>query len=112
MRPPRDRVLLLDMLDHARKAMAAVSVRQRRELDYDEILAAALVRFLEVVGEAASRISPETRDTLPDIEWEPIIALRNRLIHGYASVDLDIVWGVATVDLPSLIAALERDIAE
>ena len=111
MRPPRDNILLLDMLDHARKAVAATRGRSRLDLDSDEILAAALVRFLEVVGEAASRVSQVTKDELPDVEWTAIVAMRHRLIHGYASVDPDIVWGVVTADLPPLIAVLERSVA-
>ncbi len=72
------------------------------------MLTAALERFVELTGEAASRLSRETRDSIPHIQWREIIALRNRLVHGYFTVDLDILWNIIQDDLPNLIAALER----
>jgi|SRR5579859_4257171 len=68
----------------------------------------ALVRLLEVVGEAASRTPTDERTQYPDIPWTQIVGLRNRLIHGYDSVDFDILWQIVTHDLPPLIAALEQ----
>lgn len=108
MRPPEDDVLLRDMLDQAHKAVAAVAGRQRDDLDRDDVLPAALERFIEVLGEAAGKVSQATREELAAVPWRGIIGMRNRLIHGYASVDHDIVWDVVTEDLPQLIAELER----
>jgi uncharacterized protein with HEPN domain len=108
MRPPEDHVLLLDMLDHARRAVQAVSGRSRADLDSDAVLAAALERFIEVLGEAASKVSEATRSEAPTIPWRGIIGMRNRLVHGYAAVDHDIVWDVVTRDLPALLTELER----
>ena len=65
-------------------------------------------RLLEIVGEAASRVPAEERTRHPDIPWPEIVGLRNRLIHGYDSVDFDILWQIVTHDLPPLIAALEK----
>lgn len=62
-----------------------------RHLDSDQLLAAALERFIEVVGEAANKVSEPTRRSAPQIPWREIIGMRNRLVHGYASVDHDIV---------------------
>ena len=107
MTPPEDEVLLRDMLDHARKAIAATRGRVREDLDRDDLLAAGLERFIEVVGEAASKVSEPTRRQLPGIPWREIVGMRNRLVHGYASVDHGITWDVATVDLPEPVAALE-----
>ncbi len=107
MRPPEDDVLLGDMLDYARLAVAAAGGHSRADLAKDDILAAALERFIEVIGEAASRVSSSTQESLPAIPWRPIIGMRNRLVHGYASVDRNIVWDVVTVDLPRLVAELE-----
>jgi uncharacterized protein with HEPN domain len=112
MRPPEDEVLLRDMLDHARKATAATRGRVREELDRDDLLAAGLERFIEVVGEAASKVSDPTRRQLPEIPWREIVGMRNRLVHGYASVDHDVIWDVATVDLPALVLALEAALRE
>jgi uncharacterized protein with HEPN domain len=107
MRPPEDDVLLRDMLDYARKATAAVHGRDRTDLDEDEVLAAALERFIEVIGEAAGKVSQATRDNLPAVSWREMTGMRNRLVHGYASVDHDIVWDVVALDLPELIRTLE-----
>jgi uncharacterized protein with HEPN domain len=84
-------VLLKDMLDHARKAVAATKSKTRADLDRDEVLAAAIKRFIEVIGEAASKISDATRHPMPSIPWHEIIGMRNRLVHGYASLDRDVV---------------------
>lgn len=111
MRRHEDGVLLRDMLDHARRAVAAVSGRSREDLEQDPVLAAALERFVEVIGEAASRVSDAARDEGAGIPWTQIIGMRNRLVHGYASVDHDIVWNVVTGDLPGLIDELERLLA-
>ena len=108
MRPPEDEVLLRDMLDHARRAGDAVAGRRRSDLDTDPVLAAALERFIEVIGEAASKISTATQESAEEIPWRQIIGMRNRLVHGYAAVDHDIVWDVASADIPALIASLER----
>ena len=72
------------------------------------MLALALLRLIEVIGEAANTISPEFRDQHQAIEWQSIIAARNRLIHGYKDVDFDIVWNIVTKDLPPLIMELEK----
>ena len=85
-----------------------VSGKTREDLDTDRKLNLALVRLLEIVGEAASRTPPEERAQHPQIPWSQIVGLRNRLIHGYDSVDLDILWQILTVDLPALIDALEQ----
>ena len=108
MKRPDDDVLLKDMADHARMAVTAAAGKARQDLDEDPVLAAALERFIEVVGEAASRVSDETRLRIPGVPWVEIIGMRNRLVHGYASVDHDIVWAVVTSDLPELLRHLER----
>jgi len=107
MRPAEDDVLLRDMLDHARRAVNAVAHCRREDLDADPVLAAALERFIEVTGEAASKVTEATRRDLPQVPWREIIGMRNRLVHGYAAVDHDIVWDVAAVDLPGLVTTLE-----
>jgi len=108
MRPRDDTVLLRDMLDYARRAEAALNNRTRTDLDDDAVLAGALERFVEVIGEAASRLSQATRDGAGDFPWHEIIAMRNRLVHGYFAVDFDILWTVVNDDLPELITALEE----
>jgi uncharacterized protein with HEPN domain len=100
------------MLDYSREAAALIAGRTRGDLDADRQLNLALVRLLEIVGEAASRTTDEERLQCPSIPWSQIIGLRNRLIHGYDSVDFDVLWGIVSSDLPRLIAELQRLLLE
>ncbi len=102
-----DQVRLLHMIDHAREAAELVRGRSRVDLDSDRVLSLALVRLLEVIGEAANRVSEQTRQQHPGVSWLQIVSLRNRLIHGYDSVDLDILWQILQQDVPRLISELE-----
>lgn len=106
-----DRSRLLHMLDHAREALAMVRGQRREDLDRDRQLNLALVRLLEVVGEAAARVEARTQARLPDIPWPQVIGMRNRLIHGYDEVDFDILWEIVSDDLPAVAASLERFLA-
>ena len=99
---------LRHMLDHTREAVAMAKGKTRADLDADRMLNLSLVRLLEIVGEAAGRIPDDERSRYPDIPWPEIVSLRNRLIHGYDSVDFDILWQIITNDLPSLIMQLDK----
>ena len=88
-----------------------VQGRTRTDLDTDRLLNLALVRLLEIIGEAASRVVKENSDLYPDIPWPEIVGLRNRLIHGYDEVDFDILWQIVKKDVPSLIEKLEKILA-
>ena len=105
-------VRLQHMLDAAREAGILVSGRSREDYDGDRTLRLALVRLLEVVGEAAGRIPMDFRDAHPEIPWFGVVGLRNRLIHGYDEVDYEIVWTILTDDIPSLITRLEEAISD
>ena len=105
----RDRVRLLHMLEHGGEAIRLLAGRARQDLDSDRLLSLALVRLLEILGEAAAKVSSEGRARYPSIPWSEIIGLRNRLIHGYDSVDLDIVWSIIEGDLPALVRVLSND---
>ncbi len=94
------------MLEHAREAMQLVAGRDRSDLDTDRVLSLALVRLLEIVGEAAARVSSEARARHPAIPWSEIVSLRNRLIHGYDAVDMDVLWSIVNTDLPALVRGL------
>ena len=96
------------MLDHAREAVAMARGKTREDLDADRQLNLSLVRLLEIVGEAASQVPKEECIRYPNIPWPEIVRLRNRLIHGYDTVDFDILWQIVTKDLPPLIDALEK----
>jgi uncharacterized protein with HEPN domain len=99
---------LRHMLEHAREAVAMVRGKTRADLDTDRQLNLALVRLLEIIGEAAARIPESERACSPNIPWAQIISLRHRLIHGYDAVDFDILWQILGRDLPPLIEALEK----
>jgi uncharacterized protein with HEPN domain len=103
-------VALHHMLDHARETFEMARGKTRHDLDTDRKLNLSLVRLLEIVGEAASRVSSDERARYPTIPWPEIVSLRNRLIHGYDAVDFDILWEVITHDLPELIAHLEKTV--
>ena len=96
------------MVDAAREAVGFCSGRVRADLDKDRVLALALSRLLEIIGEAARHIPPEFRATAPTVPWRDIVGTRDRLIHAYTAVDLDIVWTIVTERLPQLIAGLEK----
>ena len=106
-----DLVRMRHMLDHAREAAALVSGKSRSQLDSDRVLSLALVRLMEIIGEAASRVSECSRRRHSDIPWPAIVSLRNRLIHAYDAVDMDILWQIIQDDIPSLILELERAVS-
>ena len=100
-----------DMLAYAQEAVVLTHGKQRRNLDTDRLLNLALVRLLEIIGEAANRTPVQEQRRHPAIPWAQIVGLRNRLIHGYDAVDFDILWEVVTQDLPSLVDSLEAIIS-
>jgi uncharacterized protein with HEPN domain len=101
-------VRLRHMLDAAREGVQMAQGKTRADLDTNRLLNLALVRLLEIVGEAASRVPAHECAKYPGIPWAQIVGLRNRLIHGYDNVDFDILWHIVTQDLPPLIAQLEK----
>jgi uncharacterized protein with HEPN domain len=103
-----DEIRLRHMLDAARKAVSFVKGRSRRDLDSDEMLALAVTRLIEVIGEAARGLSQGFKNSNPHVAWKQIAGTRDHLIHGYFDVDLDIIWAILTQDLPPLIKELEK----
>ena len=102
-----DGVRLHHMLDYAQEAVALMQDKTRADLEDSRVLQLALVRLIEVVGEAAGRVSGEKQRELSNIPWRAIIGMRNRLIHGYDFADIDILRKTVDEDLPALIAELE-----
>ena len=103
-----DRVRLMHLVDAAEKASAFVVDKTKRDLDSDDQLNFAVVRALEIMGEAAAKLSDRFKETHAEIEWYLMVATRNRLIHGYFDVDTDIIWAILTEDLPSLLPKLRK----
>ncbi len=96
------------MLDATNEALEFVQGKQRSDLDTDRKLVLSLVKELEIIGEAAGKVSAEIRTQYGAIPWQDISGMRNRLIHAYFDVDSDVVWSTVTKDLPILQADLEK----
>jgi len=100
------------MVEMAEAARRFVQGRRRDDLETDDILAFALARALEILGEAASKVAPETRQAVPEIAWTQIIGMRNRLAHAYQEINFNIMWKTATQEVPGLLSALRTALAE
>ena len=106
---PRDEVVFLeDILEACGKIDRYTSGLTIEQFRGDEKTVDAVVRNLEVIGEAAKRISPATREKMSSIEWPRIAGLRDVLIHGYFGIDLDIVWDIVETKVPPLRDTVER----
>ena len=103
-----DRIRLQHMLDAANEALTFIQGKIRADLDSDRMLVLSLTRELEIIGEAASKISAETRSQNTSIPWQDISGMRNRLIHAYFDIDLNTIWTTVSRDLPTLKAELEK----
>jgi uncharacterized protein with HEPN domain len=101
------------MLDAARKAVRRAAGRSREDLEAeDDDLADALVHRISVIGEAATKVSADVRLELSEIPWNDVIGMRNRLIHAYFDINLDILWATVQDSLPVLIRLLESALVE
>ncbi len=104
---PHDRIRLQHMLDAAREALSFAHGRTRDDLDRNRMLTLAVIKDIEIIGEAAAQVSEITRESSRAIPFSSIVAMRNRLIHAYFDIDIDRVWDTLTDDLPTLIDALQ-----
>lgn len=107
-----DIVRLRHMLDAALQARSFAEGRNRRALEQDAMLVLALVKAVEIVGEAACQVTEETRARLPQIPWEDMVGMRHRLVHAYFDINLDVLWEPVRQDLPTLIRELESVLRE
>ena len=107
-----DRVSLVDMLIHAKEAVALSGETGLNDLIEDRVMQLALQKLVEIMGEAANRISEKTQQQHKEIPWSQVIGLRNQLVHGYDDVDLDILWKIIRKDLPPLIEQLQAIVGE
>jgi uncharacterized protein with HEPN domain len=103
-----DRTRIRHMLDAAREAVGFAAGHGRADLDRNRQLTLALLKSLEIVGEAAARVTEAMRTRYPGIPWADVVGMRNRLVHTYFDIDLNLVWDTVTRDLPPLIAELEK----
>ena len=112
MRDRDVRIYVEDILVNSRRALAFVEGMTREDLHADLRTSYAVARALEIVGEAAKRIPSDLRSSAPQIPWRDMAGMRDKLIHAYDSVDPDVVWLAVSDELPALIPALERLLAE
>lgn len=106
------RLFLADMLDALEKIERYTAGLSHEEFWENDLVADAVVRNLEVIGEAARHVPVEARERFPEVQWRQIVGFRNVVIHEYFAVDLDIVWTVVKHHLPQLRAALKKIFAE
>lgn len=102
-----DNVYLEHMLAHAREALEILGECTHEELSESRVLQLALMHLVEIVGEAASKVSPETRSKLSQLPWRGMVGMRNRIIHGYDTVNIAVLWDTLEHDIPELVAILE-----
>jgi len=102
-----DEIRVRHMLDATNEALAFAEGRTREDLDRDRMLVLALVKCIEIIGEAATKIAYKTQVLFPDVPWPAIVTMRHRLVHAYYDVDLDRVWDTVTTDLPPLLQSLQ-----
>jgi uncharacterized protein with HEPN domain len=96
------------MLEAAQAGVSFIQNETRESLEKDLKLVFALVRAVEIIGEAATKVSQDTRNKYPTIEWKGITGMRHIIVHDYFKINLDRVWDTATIDLPLLITQLEE----
>ncbi len=103
-----DRVRLQHMFDASGEALSFAEGKTRTDLDEDRQLVLAIVKCVEIIGEAASQVSRKGRSEVPELPWQDMVAMRHRLVHAYYDVDLDVVWSTVRQDLPPLAKALRE----
>lgn len=104
----KDFVRLQHMLDSASAISSFIKGKNRSNLDSDRLLLSGILRELEIIGEAAGKVSQQTQDCFQDVPWKQMVGMRNRLIHAYFEVDHDIVWNTVTQFVPSLATILQK----
>jgi len=107
-----DTIRLRHMRDAAREALSFVQNRTRADLDHDLQLVWALVKAIEIIGEAAYQLSAEARAEVPGLPWDKIIGMRHRLVHAYFDINLDILWKTVQEGLPPLVQILSAALGE
>ncbi len=106
MPPPEDVVRLAHLREAGEKALRYSQGASRKASEEDEILRLALTKLVEIVGEAAKQVTEPTRRAHPSVPWSAAARMRDRLVHHYFDIDLDVLWATVRDDLPGVTAAL------
>jgi len=104
----RDDAYLFDILESSRTAIEYMRGKTWEEFSKNPLLQDAVVRRLEIIGEASGRVSNETQKKYSQLPWQAMKGTRNRVIHEYDSIELDIIWDITQQDLPLLVSELEK----
>jgi len=103
----RDSTRLKHILDSTRNLLLFIEGRERPDLLKDILFFSAVLKQLEIIGEASVKLSEDTKNKYPDIPWKKMIGMRNHLIHEYFDIDPDTIWVTITVEIPILFKKLE-----
>ena len=103
----RDAAVVVDIVLACREISRFIAGLSQEQFAGNSLVRSAVIYQLQVIGEATKRLSAEFRDTRPAIRWREIAGMRDRLIHHYDDINLDIVWQVATEEVPALLSQLE-----
>jgi uncharacterized protein with HEPN domain len=107
-----DRIRIQHIIDAAQEALSFVHNSDQENFSNNRMMILSVIKEIEIIGEAASKISDETKSKYSDIPWKDIVGMRNRLIHGYFEVDVKLVWNTNKINLPPLVSALEAILAK
>ena len=104
----KDLIRLKHMIDSAQAVLEFARGRRRADLDRDRLLLSGILRELEVMGEAANKISEKTKKEFSHLPWKELVGMRNRLIHAYFDIDHDVIWKTIREYLPSFTKEVEK----
>jgi uncharacterized protein with HEPN domain len=107
-----DRIRIQHIIDAAQETLSFVRDTDQENFSKNRMMILSVIKEIEIIGEAASKISDETKLNYSDIPWKDIVGMRNRLIHGYFDVDVQLVWNTTRINLPPLVSSLEAILAK
>lgn len=109
---PDERIRIQHMIDAAEEALSFAADTSEKDFSKNRMLILSVIKEIEIIGEAASKISEVTKSKYSDIQWQDIVSMRNRLIHGYFDVNVKLVWNTIKNNLPPLIKTLKEILEE